>query len=200
MNNSPNLVFNSICGKIKIPIKNKWMVQLMNEYMSWRTELKDIKFPHWDDLPTFDLYMDQVVAYVNDVLSPLNMPAVTSTMINNYVKQKVIMAPVKKKYQTMQIADILIISLMKPVFSLEEIRAAMDQVTVGDYPKQAYNTFVDALMTRFNGPVPVEFDPENLELQLMRDAANVVYHKMEAEKLLSFMRERNPIKTVPTKK
>lgn len=172
----------------------------MNEYMSWRTELKDIKFPHWDDLPTFDLYMDQVVAYVNDVLSPLNMPAVTSTMINNYVKQKVIMAPVKKKYQTMQIADILIISLMKPVFSLEEIRAAMDQVTVGDYPKQAYNTFVDALMTRFNGPVPVEFDPENLELQLMRDAANVVYHKMEAEKLLSFMRERNPIKTVPTKK
>ena len=104
----------------------------MNEYLSWRKGLKEVEFPHWEDLPTFDLYMDQVVEYVNEVLAPLNMPVVTSTMINNYVKQKVILAPVKKKYQTMQIADILIISLMKPVFSLEEIRSAIDQVTIGD--------------------------------------------------------------------
>lgn len=172
----------------------------MNEYLSWLEGLKEVEFPHWEDLPTFDLYMDQVVEYVNEVLAPLNMPAVTSTMINNYVKQKVILAPVKKKYQTMQIADILIISLMKPVFSLEEIRAAIDQVTIGDYPKKAYNAFVDALMARLQGPVPVEFDPDNIDLQLMRDAANVVFHKMEAEKLLAIMRERNPIKEVPTKK
>ena len=88
---------------------------------------------------------------------------------------------------------------MKPVFSLEEIRAAIDQVTIGDYPKKAYNAFVDALMARLQGPVPVEFDPDNIDLQLMRDAANVVFHKMEAEKLLAIMRERNPIKEVPTR-
>ncbi|MDY2511182.1 DUF1836 domain-containing protein [Weissella confusa] len=172
----------------------------MNEYMTWREGLKDVEFPHWEDLPAFDLYMDQVVEYVNNVLAPLNMPMVTSTMINNYVKQKVIMSPIKKKYQAMQIADILIISLMKPVFSLDEIRAAIDQVTVGDYPKKAYNAFVDALAARLQGPVPVEFDPDHLDLQLMRDAANVVFHKMEAEKLLELMRKRNPIEEVPTTK
>ena len=83
---------------------------------------------------------------------------------------------------------------------VKEIRAAIDQVTIGDYPKKAYNAFVDALMARLQGPVPVEFDPDNIDLQLMRDAANVVFHKMEAEKLLAIMRERNPIKEVPTKK
>ncbi|HBV57416.1 MAG TPA: hypothetical protein DEB75_06665, partial [Weissella confusa] len=46
----------------------------MNEYMTWREGLKDVEFPHWEDLPAFDLYMDQVVEYVNNVLAPLNMP------------------------------------------------------------------------------------------------------------------------------
>ena len=27
-----------------------------------KNNFEDIVFPHWDDLPNFDLYMDQVVA------------------------------------------------------------------------------------------------------------------------------------------
>jgi hypothetical protein len=172
----------------------------MNDYIAWREQLKTIDFPKWDGLPKFELYMDQVVEYVNGVLEPLGMATVTPMMINNYVKKKVLLAPIKKKYQTLHVADILIISLMKPVFSLDEIRMAIDQVTVGDYPKKAYDAFVDALLERLQGPVPVEFDPENLALQLMRDAANVVYNKMEAEKLLALMNAKNPIKEVPNKK
>jgi hypothetical protein len=172
----------------------------MNDYIAWREQLKQVQFPTWEELPNFDLYMDQVVEYVNSVLEPLSMPLVTPMMINNYVKKKVVMAPLKKKYQTMHVADILIISIMKPVFSLDEIRAAIDQVTVGDYPKKAYNSFVAAFLERLQGPVAQEFDPDNLALQLMRDAANIVYNKMEAEKLLALMNEKNPIKDVPTKK
>ena len=104
-----------------------------------KNNFEDIVFPHWDDLPNFDLYMDQVVAYINQVLAPLEMPTVTSTMINNYVKKKMILAPVKKKYQTLQVADILIISLLKPIFSLDQIRAAIDQITIDNYPKKASN-------------------------------------------------------------
>lgn len=172
----------------------------MNEYETWRAELKNATFPHWEELPNFDLYMDQVVEYVNRVLEPLDLPLVTSMMINNYVKKKVILAPVKKRYQTLQIADILIISLMKPVFSLDEIRQAINQITVGDYPKKAYDEFVDALLARFAGPVSDTFDASNLALQLMRDAADVIYNKLEAEKLLRLMQENNPIKEVPNSK
>lgn len=160
----------------------------MSEYSEWRDELKTISFPHWDDLPDFDLYMDQLVEYINGILSSLNMPLITAAMINNYVKKKVVMAPIKKKYQTIQIADMLIISLMKPVFSLEEIRTSIDMITAQNYPKAAFDQFVDALLERFQGPVVEEdLSEDNLPLQLMRNTASVVYHKMEAEKLLEIM-------------
>ncbi|TYC48991.1 DUF1836 domain-containing protein [Weissella muntiaci] len=161
----------------------------MEEYKRWREHLKKITFPSWEDLPVIDLYMDQLVEYVNSVLKPLELPEVTSTMINNYVKKKVLLAPIKKKYQTIHIADLLIISLMKPVFSLEEIRAAIDVITANDYPKSAYDQFVNSLLTRLQGPIdPEELLASELSAQLMRDAASIVYQKMESEKLLALMR------------
>ncbi|MDR3190988.1 MAG: DUF1836 domain-containing protein [Lactobacillaceae bacterium] len=169
----------------------------MNEYQEWREGVRQMTFPKWDELPKLDLYMDQVVEYVNGILAPLHMTKITPAMINNYVKQHVLLAPVKKKYQTMQIADILIISMMKPIFSLEEIRSSIDQITVDDYPKNAYNTFVDALLARFAGPVTEEFNESNLALQLMRDSANIIYNKMEAEQLLEVMSRRSPKKDTP---
>lgn len=172
----------------------------MNEYTAWREGLKKLNIPKWDDLPNIELYMDQVVAYVNTVLQPLPMPPITPAMVNNYVKKQVLMAPKKKKYQAMQIADIIIISMLKPVFSIEEIRAAIDQITVNDFPKNAYDTFVDALEDRFNGIMDTDFADDNLSLQLMRNAANIIYNKMEAEHLLDVLSRRTPVKTAPLKK
>lgn len=165
-----------------------------------KNNFEDIVFPHWDDLPNFDLYMDQVVAYINQVLAPLEMPTVTSTMINNYVKKKMILAPVKKKYQTLQVADILIISLLKPIFSLDQIRAAIDQITIDNYPKKAYNSFVDTLLGFFKNPTNQPLEGASLETQLMQSAASVLFHKLEAEKILGTLQEQHPIKEVPTTK
>ncbi|KAF6649045.1 DUF1836 domain-containing protein, partial [Lactococcus sp. EKM101L] len=52
-------------------------------------------------------------------------------------------APTKKKYQVMQIADILLITLLKQSFSIQEIRSGIDRVTASEYPKQAYDRFID---------------------------------------------------------
>ena len=37
-----------------------------NEMVSWFSELKDHQTPEWDSLPDLDLYMDQVITYLND--------------------------------------------------------------------------------------------------------------------------------------
>ncbi|MBF5067431.1 DUF1836 domain-containing protein, partial [Salmonella enterica subsp. enterica serovar Istanbul] len=73
------------------------------------------------DLPQFDLYMDQVIQYVNDIVTPLGFGEITSTMVNNYVKKGVIKAPVKKKYRPKQLANILVIAMLKLVFALNAI-------------------------------------------------------------------------------
>lgn len=179
---------------------NELKVTKVTENNLQKNNFEDILFPHWDDLPNFDLYMDQVVEYINAVLTPLELPTVTSTMINNYVKKKMIIAPVKKRYQTLQIADILIISLLKPIFSLDQIRAAIDQITANDYPKNAFNSFVDTLLGYFKNPTNIPSEGASIETQLMQSAASVLFHKLEAEKSLALLQQKHPIKEVPTTK
>lgn len=46
-------------------------------------------FPKWTDLPEIDLYMDQVITYINEKLKDTyfyDEKFITKAMINNYVK------------------------------------------------------------------------------------------------------------------
>lgn len=40
----------------------------------------------WEALPAVPVYMEQLLAIVNQTIQPLGLPAVTKTMINSYVK------------------------------------------------------------------------------------------------------------------
>ena len=65
--------------------------------------------PRWEELPKLLLYMDQVILVLEETLSLFveeKENVVTSTMINNYVKHKVIPAPVKKKYEKEHLANL----------------------------------------------------------------------------------------------
>ena len=56
--------------------------------------------PRWNELPEIDLYLDQVVNYLEKYLGILSSndddKIITKTMINNYVKQGIMPAPEKK--------------------------------------------------------------------------------------------------------
>lgn len=168
-------------------------MDVIAEYQKWETDLVTVKVPKWDELPKFDLYMDQVVAFVNTTLGRLEFDQITSSMINNYVKHKVVLAPVKKKYQSMQIADILIISLLKQSFSLDVIRSGIDQVTKRDYPKQAYDYFVEMLMAGLRKEkTPYQNGNDQLNHKMMEVAVESIITGLRANKLLKLM-ERETI-------
>ena len=63
--------------------------------------LISFKLPRWKDLPDFDIYMDQVIFYINQELSPLffEEKVITSNMVNNYVKNSIVKPPIKKHYK-----------------------------------------------------------------------------------------------------
>ena len=69
--------------------------------------------------------MDQVIGYVEQCLSPFRIhekeKIITSSMVNNYVKQGLISPPVKKKYSQGHIAYIMIICIIKQILSISEI-------------------------------------------------------------------------------
>ena len=58
----------------------------MDEIKAIKALLAEDRPEAWDALPDIDLYMDQVVSYLPRQSVGGKAPAVTSAMINNYVK------------------------------------------------------------------------------------------------------------------
>ena len=40
------------------------MTQLKKDLMSWSDSLMEFHLPRWEELPNFDLYMDQVITLI----------------------------------------------------------------------------------------------------------------------------------------
>ena len=99
----------------------------------------------WQELPDFDLYLDQVTALIEKSLSFLKLneddKVVTSTMINNYVKAKLVTPPIKKKYSREHVAYFTVICFLKRVFSLDEISTLL-KIQFENVPlDESYNIF-----------------------------------------------------------
>lgn len=105
--------------------------------------------PNFSDIPSINLYMDQLLEFLNRVLAPMVKPgekaAFTKTMINNYVKQGLIQSPTKKKYPRETICDLIILYHLKSVFSITESHAFLNTIRKafpGDY-YQRFTTSAD---------------------------------------------------------
>lgn len=106
--------------------------------------------PSYEDLPSFGIYVDQLVSYVNKAVSVYytqDEKLLTATMVNNYVKQKVIPKPEKKKYNKDHIAYLIVLCLLKKVFSITEITELIG-IQVESHPvSQAYDSFISMVKT-----------------------------------------------------
>lgn len=101
---------------------------------------RDFRMPRYDELPNVGLYLEQTVKYINECLSPLNIP-VTSSMISNYVKKGYIDRPLKKQYYADQIAYAIFLVLVKQVLAMDHIASLID-MQKKSYPLPiAYNYF-----------------------------------------------------------
>ena len=97
----------------------------MDNYKDWLYALLKTEPIPPEDIPDIGLYMDQVTTLMDTRLAGSKRypddKILTKTMINNYVKHKLVKAPIKKKYEREQIAYFTLICLLKSVFSLDEI-------------------------------------------------------------------------------
>lgn len=108
-------------------------------------KIKDYHCPRWEELPDLELYMDQVITVLEKHLSVFTederSKLITSTMINNYVKQKLVRAPHNKKYDRGHIASFYIITLMKQIMPISMINTAILGVAEELGKQEAYGLF-----------------------------------------------------------
>lgn len=98
----------------------------LNKYLK---DLEGYKLPDYEDFPQIELYMEQVVSYICEALDTLYKgkdQIITSFMINNYVKAKIIEPPHKRKYNREHIGYLFAISLLKNVVSMKDIAVFID--------------------------------------------------------------------------
>ena len=108
--------------------------------------VREARLPRWAELPDLGLYMDQVIVLMSQYLGGIasgEEKLLTPSMVNNYVKLGLMPPPVKKKYGREQLADLIMICVMKQVIPIsivrELIRTSLEELS----PQQLYDTFCD---------------------------------------------------------
>lgn len=121
------------------------MKEDLDKLRKYLDDASSFELPSYDRLPNVALYMEQVISYVNDILSPLSFnekQMLTSFMVNNYVKAKIIREPDKKKYSVDHLGYLLAISILKNVLSMNDIAILIDMDSgISDEKSTLYRFF-----------------------------------------------------------
>jgi len=114
--------------------------------------------PQWEDFPDIELYMDQVISVLERYLAPFSEDEklITSTMINNYVKQKIIPPPKNKRYSRSQLALLLMVCVWKRFMQLSHIALLLENLLRERSVKEAYGLFE----REFNHSIQLVFHQE----------------------------------------
>ena len=93
----------------------------------WEKYLERYRLPAWEEIPDIGLYMEQVVVVLKQYLDYLppelkEEQFITAASINNYVRNKVMPMPVKKRYYRTHLAYLIMICTLKQGLSLSLIQ------------------------------------------------------------------------------
>jgi hypothetical protein len=110
--------------------------ELLNKIMESFDEIRYVKS---DDIPNIDLYMDQVTTLLDKNLRRDSKrhsesrkddeKVMTKTMINNYAKNDLLPAPVKKKYSREHVLMLIFIYYYKGILSISDIQKLFNPIT-----------------------------------------------------------------------
>ena len=90
-----------------------------------KTQAENFHIPRWEELPAVDLYMEQVITLINanlgDFFERVGIQPITKNMVNNYVKAKIVGAPVNKRYPRLSVAMIVVVYILKSCYETEDV-------------------------------------------------------------------------------
>lgn len=109
-----------------------------------------VYLPRWEKLPDISLYLEQVLELVNSSLENYltldksrdkSGKILTQTMVNNYVKHGYLTPPVKKRYDKVTLASLIVIATLKDIFTIREISLLIELAVNANDPQTSYNHF-----------------------------------------------------------
>jgi len=107
----------------------------------------------YDSIPNLDLYMDQVITLFDEKLRHTKRydddKLLTKTMINNYIKDRLLMPAVKKKYTKEHIVLMILLYEVKQILTIGDIKTLFsaiikDEKVDAKVLEKMYQIYLDA--------------------------------------------------------
>lgn len=158
---------------------NNW-VELASQYV----------LPNWEQLSSIPLYMDQVILFMSEAFSLFEnndkTPVLTSSMINNYVKNGLVEHPIHKKYNREHLAKLVMVGMLKQVLAIQDIAVLFSE---GNDSKAFYEAFKEAqdaaLHDTLSAVTLAQNDPNALRATALRLSAEANARRIAAQQILS---------------
>ncbi len=173
----------------------------------WEKYLREYRLPRWEELPTIELYMEQVIALLTQYLEFLpkaenEEKVVTMSAVNNYVRMKIMPAPRRKRYGRVHIAYLIMICTLKQSVNIayvqkmipmglseEEVQRIYDDYVEKHRTAALY--FIDQVKLAAQHVLDPEDQTENAVGSLVSSAAVMAgFSKLLTEKLVKLQGER----------
>lgn len=115
----------------------------------WEKYLNEYRLPAWEDIPDLGLYMEQVLVLLTEYLDYLppelkGEQFITAASINNYVRNRYMPKPIKKKYYRVHIAYLIMICSLKQSLTI----ATLSQTIPVDIPEKRVREIYTAYTER----------------------------------------------------
>ncbi len=125
------------------------MSKEMDELKKWCDELSNFSVGNWEEWPDIDLYMDQVISYLDKYMNYFRIyddeKMITPSIINNNTKDGVLPKPVKKKYPRSLLSTLLIFCVSRQVLSGQELATMLGEITQSEDFASIHKNFGDVL-------------------------------------------------------
>lgn len=167
----------------------------MEELVELKEKLTSNRPDGWDRLPDIPLYMDQVVSYLaRQMVCYEQGEALTSAMINNYIKDGLLSRANGKKYGQEHLAYLTAINVLKQVLSVREMRALVAVGRESGTSEEQYNYFcryLDQALQEVAQQLDENAQVGDLPRLVLTYALQSYAHGLACHRLLEIMAEKS---------
>ena len=164
----------------------------MDELYTLKQRMEQERPVPWEDLPDLALYMDQLISYMPRQLIRFDGgPALTSAMVNNYIKDGLVPRAEGKRYGPIHLGYLTAVVALKQVLSVRDIGALMGAGrALEKSPPEQYAYFRDALdhaLTDTAQAIDPEADESDLAKMALDFAVRSYANQLACQRILHIL-------------
>lgn len=163
----------------------------MEELQELKQRLKEERPVAWNEMPDIALYMDQVISYLpRQHIHFDGGDALTSAMVNNYIKEGLLPRADGKRYSRTHLAYLTAISALKQVLSVRDIGTLVRAGEEGKTPEELYAVFqreLDRALSGTGDQIPENLSPEDLPRLALALAVRSYADRLACQRIISLI-------------